>query len=498
MSDTTAELDRARRELSTFGRASAPLSSDVIAELERVAAGGAPPDDRWLRLLGGRRRSRLTMREGAASLLTQLGVWDGHEDLAALASPLLAPPAPAPSPLAMHTEPTLDATDIPLVAIDGADPHEIDDALHVERDGDDLRMWIAIAAPACWILPGDELDLDARTRGASLYHPRYHVPMLDPALSADAASLLPGERRPALLLRLRIDAAGGCVTESLSLAWVRVAAAWSYDQAEAALDAGDAPAWLQAAWEATERSERARIQSGAYLLYRPDVELRAPAHAEPTLRMTPQAARSRRIVSESMVRAGMAIAAWLEQRGVPAPFRGHVAVRQPPSPPGIYVDAADIGAILGAMGPAKVLARSTPHGILGAAAYVQAGSPLRRYGDLLVQHQVLASLSGRATPMDAGPMLEAAQLAAPRRREMRRLERSGMRYFQMLLLSRRGLGVRLRGQIQGGGGGPPRALVVELGLEVELPSYAGSVGDWVTLVVEGVDPMRRRVDVRIA
>jgi exoribonuclease-2 len=323
--------------------------------------------------------------------------------------------------------------------------------------------------------------------------------MLDAAFCRDACSLVPAQRRPALLLRLRIDAAGDAVTEAVDLAWVRVAESWTYDDAGRALDDGSAPPWLAAAAEAAQRSETARIARGAYLLYRPDVELRAPPFATPTLRPAPQAALARRVVSEAMVRAGIAVAGWLDVRGLPAPFRGHTAVRPPPLPPGCYTDPADVGAVLRSMGPARVQARSLRHDILGAAAYVQAGSPLRRYGDLLVQHQVLAAMRQRPTPFDAGPLLEALSASEERRRAMRRLERRGRRYFQLLHLAGHGLGTTLRGQVLAGNGRlPPRAQVPELGLEIELPSYAGGEGEWVRLVVDAIDPMRGRIDVHIA
>lgn len=494
----TRELEALRAALRDYGRPRHPASEDLREALVAVACGAPPPDPGWLRALGGRRRSTLAMREGAASLLVQLGAWDGHEDLELLASGLLAPPPRVDTDAEMQVVPRLDATGIPLRSIDSADPHEVDDAIYAERDGADIRLWVAIAAPGCWIAPGDPADLAARQRGASLYHPRYHAPMLDPDFCERCCSLLPGSRRPALLFRFRLSPGEELVSEALDLAWVEVREAWTYDDADAALTSDDAPEWLRAAADAALQSEASRIARGAYLLYRADVEVRAPSHGALRIRPAPQVALARRVVSEAMVRVGIAAAAWLELRGIPAPFRGHAAVRPPSLPPGLYVDPADVRAVLAAMGPARVQARSCRHDILGAAAYAQAGSPLRRYGDLLVQHQILAHLAGRAPPFEAGPLLDALRASEGHRKQLRRHERNGRRYFQLLDLAGRGLGTTLRAQVQAGDSRrPPRAHVVDLALEVDLPSYAGSDGEWVNLRVEAVDPLRGKVEVTI-
>ena len=77
----------------------------------------------------------------------------------------------------------LDLRALPFVTIDGPTSRDLDQALLVERDGDDLVVHYAIADAAYFVRPGSALFAEALRRGASYYVPGRVVPMLPPALS---------------------------------------------------------------------------------------------------------------------------------------------------------------------------------------------------------------------------------------------------------------------------------------------------------------------------
>ena len=104
--------------------------------------------------------------------------------------------------------PDLDRTDIPFVTIDPAESMDLDQALHVERDGDGYVVHYAIADVAAFVSPGDPVDEEANRRGETLYGADSKVPLHPKVLSEDAASLLPDQDRPALLWTLKVDAEG--------------------------------------------------------------------------------------------------------------------------------------------------------------------------------------------------------------------------------------------------------------------------------------------------
>ena len=65
--------------------------------------------------------------------------------------------------------PDVDRSDIPLVTIDPVGAMDLDQALHVERQGDGFRVYYAIADVAAFVTPGDAIDLEAHRRGETLY-----------------------------------------------------------------------------------------------------------------------------------------------------------------------------------------------------------------------------------------------------------------------------------------------------------------------------------------
>ena len=136
--------------------------------------------------------------------------------------------------------PPLDRTDIPFVTIDPPSAMDLDQALHIERDGDGYLVRYAIADVAAFVSPGDPVDVEANRRGETLYGADSKVPLHPKVLSEGAASLLPGEVRPALLWTIRVDAVGEGIDVHVERALVRSTAKLSYDEAQRDIDAGTA------------------------------------------------------------------------------------------------------------------------------------------------------------------------------------------------------------------------------------------------------------------
>lgn len=142
------------------------------------------------------------LRAGVAALRDALGVPDAFGP-AALAE--------AERAASDHPWPERDATDLPFVTIDPPGSTDLDQAVYIERDGDGYVVHYAIADLPTFVVPGGALDAETRERGQTLYAPNERTPLHPAALSEGAASLLPGQDRPALLWRLQVDAAGALV-----------------------------------------------------------------------------------------------------------------------------------------------------------------------------------------------------------------------------------------------------------------------------------------------
>ena len=124
--------------------------------------------------------------------------------------------------------PELDRTDIAFVTIDPPGSKDLDQALYIERRDGGYRVWYAIADVAAFVEPGGPVDVEAHRRGQTLYAPDHRVPLHPPVLSEGAASLLPGQLRPALLWSIDLDARGEAVKVDVVRARVKSRAQLDY------------------------------------------------------------------------------------------------------------------------------------------------------------------------------------------------------------------------------------------------------------------------------
>ena len=134
----------------------------------------------------------------------------------------LHPPLPTP-PLPEH-----DATDLPLVTIDPPGARDLDQAMHLARADGGYRVSYAIADVGPFVPLGSAIDAEARRRGQTVYCPDGRTPLHPPQLSEGAASLLPGELRPAVLWTIDLDADGEVTAVDLRRARVRSRAQLDY------------------------------------------------------------------------------------------------------------------------------------------------------------------------------------------------------------------------------------------------------------------------------
>lgn len=157
-----------------------------------------------------------------------------------------------------------DARSVDLVTVDPPGARDLDQALHVaERPGGGWRVSYAIADVAAFVAPGGAVDAEATARGETLYLPDGRVPLHPPALSEGAASLLPGQDRPAVLWTIDVEADGTEGEATVERALVRSRAQLDYAGLQVALDEGTAPAAARALPELGRARRALARQRGA-------------------------------------------------------------------------------------------------------------------------------------------------------------------------------------------------------------------------------------------
>jgi exoribonuclease R len=161
-----------------------------------------------------------------------------------------------------------DATDLDLFTLDPPGSKDLDQAFAISADADGYDVAYAIADVAAFVKPGGAVDLEAHRRGETLYLPGDRVPLHPLSLSEGAASLLPGETRPAVLWQFRLDANGKVRSTRLRRAIVRSRAQLDYPTF--ATTGGALVSLLQRVGELRKERERKR---GGVSLPEPEQQL---------------------------------------------------------------------------------------------------------------------------------------------------------------------------------------------------------------------------------
>ena len=327
----------------------------------------------------------------------------------------------------------LDLTHLHCVTIDDVETREIDDALSLERANEGRpRIWIHIADPGRLIKPGSALDQEAAARGSSLYLAQGNQPMFPEVLATGPFSLRAGRRNAAWSTWVELNDDGSIADFGIHRSWVKPLYKLSYDDADDLIDlAPPEEADLADLDQLLLQRKRWRENQGALLMDLPEGRIRS-RDGEARVEITEPSA-SRLMVAEAMILAGAAAAQFGIDHHLPLPFRSQLPAELP-SP--AQLDALPEGAVRFAaikrcLSRGLMGTQPAAHFSLGLPAYVQATSPIRRYGDLIVQRQIEACLVGEKglNEPDLQDVLNQVDLAV---REGISISREDQRHWQQV------------------------------------------------------------------
>ncbi|HET7515643.1 MAG TPA: RNB domain-containing ribonuclease [Gaiella sp.] len=323
--------------------------------------------------------------------------------------------------------PDADETAVEFVTIDPPESKDLDQALHIERRGSGYRVRYAIADVAAFVAPGSPLDEEAHRRGVTLYAPDGNARLYPPELSEGAASLLPGELRPALVWTMDVDETGEGTDVHVRKARVRSRKKLDYGGVQQALDDGSADEVLRLLREVGILRQQREARRGGVSLQLPEQEVVTAKDGYELAYRAPFAVEGWN--AQISLMTGMAAAELMLDgevgilRTVPAPdperlarFRHTATALGVPWPKGtpypafvrtldanVPRQAALLAAAAGVMRGSGYTAfdhrapRNAEHAAL-ASTYAHTTAPLRRLVDRYVGETCIALSEGRKVP----------------------------------------------------------------------------------------------------
>jgi ribonuclease R len=383
---------------------------------------------------------------------------------------------------------------IPLITIDPPDAKDHDDAVHAEPDTAPKNIGghivtVAIADVAAYVRPGTALDREAYLRGNSVYFPDRVVPMLPERISNDLCSLKEGVNRPAIAVRLVIDAEGRKTSHSFHRVVFRSAAKLSYQQAQAAIDGrpDDKTGPLLASvlnplWAAYRTMAKARDRRGPLDLDLPERKIILDGKGMVADVRVPERLEAMRLIEEMMIAANVAAAETLERRKTALLYRVHdtpsreklTALREFLTSLDLSfgkaeaVKPADFNRVLAkarqdskieqvsemvlrSQAQAEYAHENYGHFGLNLDRYAHFTSPIRRYADLIVHRALIAAMDLGADGLTDGEIARlpaiAQHISQTERRAMLAERETSDRLLAQFLATK--IGAEFMGRVSG-------------------------------------------------
>lgn len=350
------------------------------------------------------REAKLNQEHDPFHIMVKAGLWDKNENI-----PLLRQNLPvnfsfeaiqqAESILQTGNQELLndpgraDMTHLSPITIDGANTLDFDDALSIEQVGDDYLVGIHISDVAHYVKPGDPLFDEAVQRCSSLYFPEGQIPMLPRHLSQGICSLIQDELRGTLSFMVLLDKEAKVQKVRIKKSIIKVARRLTYDEADQMINSDPE---LHILYMLRNKLRQKRLDNGALLLPFPDVNIFVEPKGNINISLSDVETPARTLVSEMMILANTEAARFLSDRMVPGLFRSQAKPRER------IVHGEDNDLFQNTLqrkrlSRGELLTTAKQHCGLGVNQYTTITSPIRRFLDLIMQHQ-LHSVIDREEP----------------------------------------------------------------------------------------------------
>lgn len=385
-----------------------------------------------------------------------------------------------------------DLTMLETYSIDDETTEDIDDAISIRELPEGIEVGVHITNVASIVPKWSVLDEEAARRGETIYLPEGHIHMLPPELIRDKLSLFEGSPKLAISLLASFDENFNLKSYRFSKSRILVRKNLYYAEAEDFFRSIPRGSKLI---EIALSLRKKRLDAGALIIELPQLKIRVNDDGKISVKKIYMNTIAHIVVSEFMILMNWLSARFFKERRLPAIFR---AQPEEISEDARLLDEGDPLFPIKAVKffkPSRVGLSPEPHFSLGLDCYVQITSPIRRYFDLVLQRQMIEQLEGDGvcfTEEDIERLYMQIEVGI---REKKMIERSRERYWLLKYLKD-----FERGQVTG-----VVSYLRDRGASVYLPDYLLEVptslssegeameGEEISLTVERVDPLRRRI-----
>lgn len=283
----------------------------------------------------------------------------------------------------------LDLTNINVITIDESSTMDIDDGLSIQFTDDGFIVGIHITDVDSIFSEESSIDIEARSRLSSFYAPEITVPMLPEKISYNIGSLIPGSIRPAMTLLINFQKDYIVKDWEVVLSFIKSKRRLNYDEVDHILNHltdDEMSHELEILDETARHLHERRLNAGGIEFNGPDIKFEFN-NGLATMKSIQKITHAHRLVSEFMILLNTLLAEMCYKNNIPAIYRSSVKLNSD-AILDTSVDALKNYYVLSKVRSVAPSTVSSPHFLLGVDRYIQVSSPLRRYGDLILQRQI--------------------------------------------------------------------------------------------------------------
>lgn len=395
------------------------------------------------------------------------------------------------------TENYSDLRDHKIITIDDSDTEDIDDAISLEKEGNNLILGVHISNVSYYIDKGSSLDQDACKKGDTVYIPDTRIDIFPNILINNKFSLFEGQDKLALSLMITLDKKTYDIKDyKFFQSVINIAKNYSYKEAETTLlKEKKGKELVNIALSLRQK----RIKKGAFLLQLPELKFNFDEDGKVAKKINRMNSIPHMIIAELMILTNNLTAKYLNENNLPSIFR--VQKDEVPQEARDYDinDPLFSIRVVKHLRPSVISTNPGKHKSLGLDGYVQSTSPIRRYSDLVVQRQIVGILTGNEWIYDGKELSDIITRIGNGFGERRLLQKNRKKYW-LYKYFKENKEKNINGIVSGVNDPNVYVYLPEYFVEVPIKNYTAGIikeYDEITLNVEEVDPLRKKLKLKI-